>query len=151
MYDKRNTLPEKTTEHCTYCFVQVNDATLVRHFSVELLITAQRGNLAIFLTPVLKKRKVGRFPNFGQTVFMQLITFLSSIINQTGIRATSLLIHSRKCVWYLLHLVRKFKCGANQTQLFFVVTLTRSLYNCWEFTLVPVVSTTPRNPILFNL
>jgi len=54
---KRNTLPQKTTEHCTYCFVQVNDATPVRHFCVELLKTAQRGNLAIFVTPALKKRK----------------------------------------------------------------------------------------------
>jgi hypothetical protein len=86
---KRNTLPQKTTEHCTYCFVQVNDATPVRHFSVELLKTAQRGNLAIFVTPALKKRKVGRFPNFGQPVFIQPITFISSIINQNGIRATS--------------------------------------------------------------
>jgi len=90
MYDKRDTLLRKTTEHCTYCFVQVNDATPVRHLSMELLTTVQRGNLAILLTPVLKMRKVGRFPNFGQTVLVRRITFPFSLINQNGITATSL-------------------------------------------------------------
>jgi len=47
MYDKRNTLPQKTTEYCTYCFVQVNDATPVRHFSVELLKIAQ-GEISLY-------------------------------------------------------------------------------------------------------
>jgi hypothetical protein len=98
MYVKHNTMPQKTTEYCTYCFVQVNDATPLRHFCVELLKIAQRRNLTIFLTPVLKMHKVGRFPNFGQTVFMQRITFLSSIINQNRIRATSLHTQMKICM-----------------------------------------------------